>query len=279
LRERRTGRGGEFSYLVLQYAPRLFACLVALADRSRHEQIRRELSRLRADLTRAELERILSGLYASRPRGISDLLPQERRHIATTMAEERVAAMRVHARAVFDECQELLRDFAEVGLELPEELRIPCELSMQADVDAAAAALLPPFDAEATRRMQETLQLSRELGLQVHLESVAARFSRHLQEQTRALLEKPESAGFAAASQLLDLADTFGLQLERTLPEEQVHALVERLLASLAAPGMDVPPSGLLDEALALAERLNFAVDELRWRLQVPGGGPLPAAP
>jgi len=274
--ERRTGRVREYAYVALQYAPRLLACFAAPAGAARHEQLGRELLRLKSDLTRLELERILAGLYGATMRGISDLLPAERHHIAATMAGERVAAVRVHARAVFDESLELLRDFAEIGLDLPEELRQACELSVQADVLAAATSLRPPYGDEATQRLRDALRLAHELRLHVRLEPVTRIASEHLLEQTRRLGARPDRFAFTAAGNLLGLAETLQLPLDRTESEEQVHTLVENLLAALAAPSPEIPEAAMLDAALDLAARLNFAVDELRWRLQVPGGGAVP---
>jgi hypothetical protein len=273
LREDRTGRGGGYSYVALQYAPRLLACFVTPADRSRHEQLGRELKRLRADLTRLELERVLAALYSGPPRGIGDLLPDERRRIASTLASERVSAMRCHARAVFDESIELLRDFAAMNLELPDELRLPCELSLQADVEAAAAALRPPFDPEATQRLRDILEQAVQLRLRLRLEPVAAVVSAHLEEQSRRLRQQPDRFAFTAVGRLLDLTESLRLRVDRTEAEEQVHALVEELVAALAAPSADPGQAKLLEAALQLAVRLNFAADEVRWRLQVPGGG------
>jgi hypothetical protein len=170
----------------------------------------------------------------------------------------------------------LLRDFRDIGLELPDELRASCEVSMQADVMAAAAALRAPFGPESSQRLRDALRLASDLGLRVRLEPVAAVTSAHLLEQARQLLARPDRFAFAAAQALLALADELHLRLDRTEPEEAVYALVERLMAALVAPGVDFPEAALLDTALALAERLNFAVDEFRWRLQVPGGGALP---
>jgi len=276
LREERTQERREFSYLVLQYAPRLLACFTSAADRAAHEQLGRELGRLKKDLTRLELERVLTGHYGARPRGIGDLLAAERRHIATSLALERVAAARLHARALFDESVELLRDFADIGLELPEELRTPCELSLQVDLEAAAAALRPPFGGESTQRLRDVLRLAQELGLRLRLEPVAKSLSSLLREQTQQLSQRPDRFAFGAAQQLLALAEELQLRLDRTESEEHLHRLVERLVVAVASPSADLPEGAMLDAALELAARLHFAVDEIRLRLQVPGGGPLP---
>lgn len=147
---------------------------------------------------------------------------------------------------------------------------------MQADVMAAAAALRAPFGPEATQRLRDALRLAAELGLRLRMEPLAAVVSAHLLEQSRQLVARPDRFAFTATQALLTLADDLHLRVDRTEAEECVHALVERLVAALAAPGAEIPEASLFESALALAARLNFAVDEYRWRVQAPGGGPLP---
>jgi hypothetical protein len=257
LRHRWTGEMGEYSYIALQLAPRHLACWVAGADLSRHEQLARECARLRSDLGRVDLMRILTDLYGVPVSGIGDLLHAQRRRIAECLAGERISAMRVHYRALYDDSTDLLRDFAEMGLEPPAELRIACEFSAQTDVEEAAGNLQPPFDEESTAHLRTTLTTARELGLRIRPEPVAACISRHLETQVRGLVERSEMACREAAHALLALAEEMQLQVDRTEAEELMNMRLQQLLLS----GASGDTSGV-EEILELASHLNFAVEE-----------------
>jgi alpha-amylase/alpha-mannosidase (GH57 family) len=264
LREELTGEEGEYTYLALQFAPRILACFVARGERSRHAQLGREVARLRADLTRPQLERILGELYGAPPLGVGDLLHEERRGIAERLAGERVSGLRASHRAVFDDSLELLRDFAAMRLELPEELRVPCEFSLQADLEEAAQNLGPPFADRDTERLRGILATARELGLSLRLERLARLVGKLLEEQISRLLEAPGAAGFEAANNLLHLAEKLELRIDRTASEERVGVLLERLLAEERSPAPGDERRELLEAVFSLAARLNFAVEEFR---------------
>jgi alpha-amylase/alpha-mannosidase (GH57 family) len=167
VRDRRTTARGTYTCLSLLLAPRVLTCFVTTADRARHKQIARELRRLRSDMSRSHLQRVLTSLFGAPARGAGELLHPERREIAERLAAERVSAMRVHYRAMFDESVELLRDFSEMRLDVPDELRVPCTLSLQSDLEEAVVNLHPPYRPEHTERLISIVRLGEALHLHI----------------------------------------------------------------------------------------------------------------
>lgn len=261
VRDRRTTHRDTYTCLSLLLAPRVLTCFVTRADRARHKQIARELRRLRSDMSRSHLQRVLTSLFGQPARGAGDLLHQERREIAERLAGERVSAMRVHYRAMFDESVELLRDFSEMQLDVPDELRVPCTLSLQSDLVEAVVNLHPPYRPEHTERLTSIARLGEALRLHLDLDPVARALSDLLVLRLGELRAQDDVWGVEAAHNLLRLEEELALSLDRIEAQERMITLLNRL--SNGVPAAD--PS-FVREALTLAERLHFAVDDWKPR-------------
>lgn len=265
VRERHTGTTVDLACLTLALAPRVLTCFVSSADGARHSQLQRELQRLRPDMSRTHLQRVLTSLFGAPARGTGDLLHAERREIAERLAAERVSAMRVHYRAMFDESVELLRDFGEMRLEIPDELRVPCTMSLQCDLEDSVAHLQPPYRPEHTERLIHVAQLAKTLRLDLDLAPIERALSDLVVARLDDVLEAPDVQRAQAVHDLLRLEEDLGLTIEQVEAQERVS----RLLRRLETPDADIgrADGDFVAVALALADRLHFAVDEWKTRI------------
>jgi hypothetical protein len=271
LRNRATSEETEVSYLALEYSPRNLRCFLAVADAEEHVRLHHAVEGLRPPLERADLERSLAAIYGGPPLGIGDLLADERRRIAERLAAGRVAGLRQVFRGIFRDNRHLLEDFADMQLDLPEEIRVPCEFTLQADLEEAASHLQPPFAAEAIEPLLALCAAARRLELHVDLLPVAETASQHLRTAMRALQDDNDPAHFVAAVNLLDAAEKLGFVLRRAESEELLHEYLHRCVVPQLEHGMPDPDRiAALDAALRFAERLNFVVDPWRAKLQTP---------
>ncbi len=273
VRDRRTQVVGTYSCLALLLAPRVLTCFVTDADRTRHGQIARELRRLRSDISRTHLQRVLTALFGAPARGTGDLLHPERRELAERLAAERVSSMRVHYRAMFDESLELLRDFAHMRLDVPDELGVPCTMSLQSDLEQAADALQPPFDPEQTERLTAVAQLAEALRLRLDLVPVTQRLSEHLVHGLEGLLQRHDARAVDAVHNLLRVEEELGVSLDRVEAQERMVTLLTRL-AQNGVPdpdgeddAMGVAGDEVVRALLGLADHLHFAADDWGQRL------------
>lgn len=265
LRHRRTFEETEISYLVFDYSPRNLRCYLATADAELHQSLRAQVDALRPPLEQPDLERCLAAIYGSPPLGIGDLLAHERRRIAERLAAGRVAGLRQQFRTVFEDSRHLLEDFASLGLELPAEIRVPCEFTLQADLADAAASLAQPIVLERLEAIESHVRLARRLGLRLDLEPVVHRLEGCLLAEMRALLRDAAPERFAAATQLLMTGDRLALSLRRAEAEEILHEFLQQhLVPRLQRADGDAAEAEYRDTALRFAERLNFVSEP--WR-------------
>ena len=269
LRDRRTGEETEMSYLALEYSPRNLRCFLAAADSDEHARLRQAVAALRPPLERPDLERGLSGLFGGPPLGIGDLLPDERRRIAELLAEERVAGLRQQYRGIFEENRHLLQDFADMQLELPNEIRVPCEFTLQADLEECARRLQPPFPAVALQELDDLVGCAARLGLRVNVEPVAGLLAAHLVHEMRQLLQDRSPRHFGAAGNLLAAGERLRLGIRRAEAEEILYDFLQRSVLGGIERAGELEPAEIdfTEAALRFAERLNFVVDDWRTRL------------
>jgi alpha-amylase/alpha-mannosidase (GH57 family) len=268
LRERATSEETEISYLVLEYSPRNLRCFLAVTDAEGHARLAGAVEGLRPPLERTDLERALASIYGSPPLGIGDLLPTERRRIAERLAAGRVAGLRQIYRGIFKDNRHLLEDFADMHLELPQEIRVPCEFTLQADLEEAVKTWEAPFAAETFEPAVALVALARRLAVRVDLAPVAEHAAVQLRGVMRRLLEERQPRHFEAAANLLDGAERLGLQLRRAEAEELLHEFLHRhVLPQLASGALEPGAAEFAAAALQFAERFNFVVDG--WRAQL----------
>ncbi len=267
LRDRATSEETEVSYLALEYSPRNLRCFLRVMDADGHANLSRDLEALRPPLERADLERALGALYGGPPLGIGDLLQEERRRIAERLAAGRVASLRQQYRGIFKDSLHLLEDFADMQLELPPEIRVPCEFTLQTDLEEHAHRLSPPFSVDALAEIERLVALAWRLDLELALEPVVELESAHLRNEMRQLLEDRDPRHFESATNLLAACERLGLELRRAEAEELLFEFLQRYVTGGAAPPISAP---FVEAALAFAERLNFVVDTWRKRSQAP---------
>jgi alpha-amylase/alpha-mannosidase (GH57 family) len=269
LRDRRTGEETELSYLALEYSPRNLRCFLVAADADEHDRLRQQVSSLRAPLERPDLERALTNIYGGPPLGITDLLPDERRRIAERLAGERVAGLRHKYREIFHENRHLLQDFADMRLELPSEIRVPCEFTLQADLEECTGKLVSPFQPVVLQELDDLMGLAARLGLRVDSEPVAHLLGEHLLAEIEQLHRDRSPRHFEAASNLLAAAERLGLQMRRAEAEESLWEFLQKEVLPQAQRAAELEPAELdfAEAALRFAERLNFVIDD--WRAWV----------
>jgi alpha-amylase/alpha-mannosidase (GH57 family) len=271
LRDRSTSEETEVSYLALQYSPRNLRCFLRVTDAEGHTRLADEVDGLQPPMERADLERALSTLYGGPPLGIGDLLPEERRRIAERLAAGRVAGLRQVFRGIFKDNHHLLEDFADMKLELPDEIRVPCEFTLQTDLEEVVQKLAPPFDATSFQPIESLVALGWRLDLTLSLAPVAEVESALLRHVMQRLLEDRDPRHFESAAHLLAAADRLGLELRRAEAEELCYEFLQRHVL----PGIEAGQAdAFAAAALAFAERLNFVVDAYRARSQA---APTPA--
>jgi hypothetical protein len=272
LRDRSTSEETEVSYLALEYSPRNLRCFLRVTDAEGHARLARAVDGLEPPLERSDLERALAAIYGGPPLGIGDLLPEERRRIAERLAAGRVAGLRQVYRGIFQDNHHLLEDFADTKLELPDEIRVPCEFTLQTDVEDEVRRLAPPFDAATFQPLEALVALAWRLDLGLTLEPVIDVESTLLRQEMERLLEDRDPRHFESAANLLAAAERLGLELRRAEAEELCYEFLQRhVLPGIEAGNAD----GFAAAALAFAERLNFVVDHYRARLHP---APTPAA-
>ena len=273
LRDRGTSEETEISYLALEYSPRNLRCFLQVADADTHAALGRDVGALRAPLERADLERALAALYGGPPLGIGDLLPEERRRIAQRLGAGRVASLRQVYRGIFQDSLHLLEDFADMQLELPDEIRVPCEFTLQTDLEEAAERLSPPYAPDSLTAIESLVALAWRLDLRLALEPVAEVESTHLRQEMWRLAVDHDPRHFESATNLLAGAERLGLELRRAEAEELVWEFLQRhVLTQLDAAASGAGDQAFVEASLAFAERLNFVVDAWRARLR-----PVPA--
>jgi len=226
---------------------------------------------LRPPLERADLERALAGIYGGPPLGIGDLLPEERRRIAERLGAGRVAGLRQVYRGIFKDNLHLLEDFADMQLELPDEIRVPCEFTLQTDLEEAAHRLVAPFSPDSLAEIETLVALAWRLDLAVELERIAELESHHLQTEMRRLLEDRDPRHFESAANLLAGAEHLGLELRRAEAEEILWTFLQAHVVPQLGT-QDPATATFVDAALAFAERMNIAVDA--WRAQRSAAAP-----
>lgn len=268
LRDRATSEETEISYLALEYSPRNLRCFLRVADADMHAKLGQDAAALQGPLERADLERALAGLYGGQPLGIGDLLPEERRRIAQRLGAGRVASLRQVYRGIFKDSLHLLEDFADMQLELPDEIRVPCEFTLQTDLEEAAERLAAPYAPDSLSTIESLVALAWRLDLRLAFDRLADVESAHLRQEMRRLVEDRDPRHFESATNLLAAGERLGLQLRRAEAEELVWEFLQRHVL----PQLDSAASGAADPAfveasLAFAERLNFLVDAWRARL------------
>jgi hypothetical protein len=269
LRDRRSCEENEISYLAIEYSPRNLRCFLTAADSDLHQRLRQEVDGLRPPLERADLERSLTALYGGPPLGIGDLLPQERRRIAERLAAGRVGGLRQEYRAILKDNLHLLEDFADMQLDLPQEIRVPCEFTLQLDLQELAQRLEPPFAPAALEELEALVARARRLTLAIDLKPVADRLSQLLRGEMQALLEDRQLQHFEAAGNLLGAGERLRIELRRAEAEELLYEFLLRQVVPQFERGAALEPAEVLfhEAALRFAERLNFAVDDWRTRL------------
>jgi len=264
LRDRSTSEETEVSYLALEYSPRNLRCFLRVTDAEGHARLVRDVDALQPPLERADLERALQSLYGGPPLGIGDLLAEERRRIAERLAAGRVAGLRQIYRSIFKDNHHLLEDFADTKLELPDEIRVPCEFTLQTDLEEQVRQLQPPFDATSFQSIESLVALAWRLDLALSLEPVVDLESTFLRQDMQRLLDDRDPRHFESAANLLAAAERLGLELRRAEAEELFYEFLQRhVLPGIEAGNAD----GFAPAALAFAERLNFVVDVWRARL------------
>jgi len=268
LRDRATSEETEISYLAMEYSPRNLRCFLRVADADTHAALGRDVAALQAPLERTDLERALSGLYGGPPLGIGDLLPEERRRIAQRLGAGRVASLRQVYRGIFKDSLHLLEDFADMQLELPDEIRVPCEFTLQTDLEEAAEQLSAPYAPDSLAAIESLVALAWRLDLRLALERLADVESAHLRQEMWRLAVDRDPRHFEAATNLLAAGERLGLVLRRAEAEELVWEFLQRhVVPQLEAAAAGTADAAFLEASLAFAERLNFLVDA--WRAQL----------
>jgi alpha-amylase/alpha-mannosidase (GH57 family) len=258
LRDRWTERQNHVSYVAVEYAPRHLHTFVQDADAVRHQALL-EAIHARADaLAPAELEVWLQSLCGNPPLGVEHLLPAQRRRIAERLAQERVEGLRHHYRAVYEDSVHLLQDYASLQLELPLELRAPCEFVLQADLAKAARLLTYPYDAEAIHRLRRVFDTAARYRLRLDPAPAADALGRALADALHRVLDRSEARALDAIDRLLDAVEALQLDIDRTEAEELVYSFLRR-----AFGGPDAAPDGIVNRCLALAPRFNLAPEVL----------------
>jgi hypothetical protein len=266
LKERGTERQETWTWLAVEYAPRDLHCFLKPGDAGLYQHIGREIATWPQPLAPDLLGQRLQRLFGSEPLGIAELTAEQRTRIAERLASERVEGLRHHYRAVLEDSEHLLRDYRELQLEPPAELRVPCEFVLQHEVQKATTYLRHPFDGPRTRSIHQTLQKARLLGLQVDLRPLAASIQILLLQEIRDLVEDRDIVRFAAIDNLLRLAEELELKVEKSAAEDHVYELLKRYVFPRTTTGRqwqqeDEPSQDFMRRCLQLASRMNFGVD------------------
>ncbi len=276
LRDRRTGAEHECSYLVLEAAPRVLECYVTEADAESHRRIGVHIAALTLVREASARKRDLTALFEAAPFGIADLPAAERATVAARLAAARTAGLRQGYREIWLASRTFLEDFATMHLEVPTEIRLPCEFTLQADLDEALARLQPPFASEMLNEVAHQVQAAQGLGLRLDLGTVATVLAAHLHEAMRALLHDRDPEHCAGAERLLVLAERLTLPLRRAAAEELLYAAVQRFVVPRRQHPR-APAERVLSEAiLHLAARMGF--DTTAWDMGTAEAPETPAA-
>jgi hypothetical protein len=256
MRDRRTGAEHELSTLVIEAAARTLACHVTPADPERHRRLGAQLAALEdAPGDRAVL---LAALYGGPALGIADLPAEDRRSVAARLAASRSAGLRQAYRDIWVTSRDFLQDFATMHLEPPLEIRLPCEFTLQADLDEALTALAPPFEAAALAGIAGRFHEAASLGLHLDATPLAGALAGHLRESMRELLHDRDPAHCEAAERLLELAESLGLSLKRAEAEELLYACLQREVVPRRPQPRAPAERALVDALVRLAARMGF---------------------
>jgi hypothetical protein len=266
LRETSTDRQETWSWLAVEYAPRDLHCFLKQGDPGDHEELGRELKQWPADMPSDLLGQRLERLYGCEPLGIAELTTEQRKRIAERLAAERVEGLRHHYRAVLDDSEHLLKDYRELALDPPEELRAPCEFVLQHDVRKALTYLQRPYDGPSTRALFQVLNRASLLGLTVDLSPLASNLQDMLVDEIRSLVDDRDIKRFGAIDNLLRLAEDLQLKIDRSAAEDHTYELLKRYVFPQTTRGRTRSGGGELSldfmrRCLQLASRMNFGVD------------------
>jgi alpha-amylase/alpha-mannosidase (GH57 family) len=266
LRELSTDRPETWSWLAVEYASRDLHCFLKPGDPGDHEELGRELQQWPDEMPPDLLGQRLERLYGNPPLGIAELTTEQRKRIAERLAAERVEGLRHHYRAVLDDSEHLLRDYCELHLDPPEELRVPCEFVLQHDVRKAITYLQHPYDGPSTRALFQVLQRAGHLGLSVDLSPLATNLQHILVDEIRLLVEDRDIKRFAAIDNLLRLSEDLQLRIDRSAAEDHTYELLKRYVFPGATRGRARRADSDLSldftrRCLQLASRMNFGVD------------------
>jgi len=267
LRDRRTGAEHECSYLVVEAAPRTHDCYAIEAGTEEHRRLGVQIAALAPVREANARKRDLTALFGVAPLGIADLPDVDRATVAARLAATRTAGLRQGYREIWSASRTFLEDFATMHLDVPLEIRLPCEFTLQADLEETLARLHPPFAGEVLAAIADQVQTAHGLGLRLDLGTVATALASHLHEAMRALLHDRDPNHCAGAERLLALAERLSLPLRRAAAEELLYASVQRyVIARHQHPS--VPAERALREAiLHLAARMGF--DTSAWEAGV----------
>ena len=258
MRDRRTGAEHEGSYLVLEAAAQELECYVTDADVEQHRRLGVQVAALASGLGPRERRVELTALFGAPPVGIADLEAADRRTVAVRLASSRIAGLRQAYRDIWHASRTFLQDFAAMHLEVPLEIRLPCEFTLQADLEETLSKLAPPFAVQTLDAIAAQVVEAASLGLRLDASGLANAVTSHLREAMRALLHDRDPAHCVAAERLLDLADKLALPLRRAEAEELLYASVLREVVPRRPQPRAPAERALCDAILRLAVRMGF---------------------
>ena len=226
-----------------------------------------------------EMAKTLTSLLGDHVLTIRDTFKEERQAIFQKLIEEELKEHCQSYADLFDKTKEVIEALAREGLEIPYEIRVAAEVTLNSRLLQEVRELKRDFNKTIKRgEIDRIIEEVREHGFQLRKEESIRILNEMLKEEMEALqkavIENPvtptenvevQKERVEKMIKLLDLAGRWGFELSKEEPQNSMGEILTECVGSLeecwwgdGAEGKPLPP-----QFITLAEKLGFNVEKL----------------
>ena len=266
-----TQESRQYVYLLSKADNLRFACHVKpLQNGKKYDQLKSDVLNVAYE-KRQHFNRYLQEYWGEFQFSLKDVLFDAREDFFQIIFNDRAENFHQAFSKLYEDNKDLLYTMKEIGIPIPNELKIPAETILSAQLIHEIEKSHQDFDSKFYKIALGIVEKADRFGFQLNKEVPEKIFNQILEKRIKQLYQNPEFQNCREINEILEITRNLRIRINETLLQNFTFAILKEKLPKLID---DIIANNTLDDRFQLATsliqmgfQLNFAVTHLKQKM------------
>lgn len=266
-----TQESRDYAYLLSRADNLQFSCYVKpLQNGKKYDQLKADVLNVACE-RRQYFSRYVQEFWGEYQFSLKDLLFDAREDFFQIIFRDRSENFHRTFSKLYEDNKDLLFTMKEIGLPIPDEIRIPAESILSTQLVHEIEKSQQDFDSKFYKIALGIVEMADRYGFQLNKEVPEKIFNQILEKRIKQLYEEPDFQNCREINEILEITRNLKIKINETLLQNFIFVILKKKLPKLMD---EIIANNILDDRFQLATcliqlgfQLNFAVKHLRQKM------------